>query len=431
MNHDELVAAAQRAYVFTYPLAMHYRTLYRQALTAPGALGQWLHLEAATPDDIDIVTPCADVRYSYAWVDVAAEPWVLTVPPVEDDRYVTSQWDDLWGHVLDNVGSVNDGTDGTTVLLAAPDWTGEVPQGIDRVVRGESRILGTLTRVEQRGDHDRARAADIQQQLRLRPLSDYLGDDVVAVPSEAREMPPEWPAWTDGDETTPAFWEHVRHLLTLVTPHPDDASAFADLALLGLVDGAPAGSDDIDVALETAIPQALAFLAERGAAQTSSAGLFGDRKEMGTRYLERALGVMLGILGNVTSEVVYASLLHDADGELLDGRNHYTLTFAPGQQPPTRYFWSLTSYSLPDRYLVRNPIDRYTFGSATPSLRANADGSLTVQLGADDPGSGAEGNWLPLAAGPSWVVLRCYGPEGGLVDGSYVPPTVERVRVAV
>jgi hypothetical protein len=31
------------------------------------------------------------------------------MPPIEDNRYYTSQWDDLWGFVLDNPGSVQEG----------------------------------------------------------------------------------------------------------------------------------------------------------------------------------------------------------------------------------------------------------------------------------------------------------------------------------
>ncbi|WP_405485644.1 DUF1254 domain-containing protein [Nocardia sp. NBC_00511] len=67
------------------------------------------------------MTPNNDTPYSYAWVDLRAEPWVLTLPAIEPNRYSTSQWDDLWGFVLDNPGSVVDGNNGVTVMLAAPD----------------------------------------------------------------------------------------------------------------------------------------------------------------------------------------------------------------------------------------------------------------------------------------------------------------------
>jgi hypothetical protein len=46
-------------------------------------------------------------------LDLRAEPWVLTMSKIEPNRFHTSQWNDYWGYVLDNLGSVLDGNDGT------------------------------------------------------------------------------------------------------------------------------------------------------------------------------------------------------------------------------------------------------------------------------------------------------------------------------
>ncbi len=107
MTLDTRVSLARDAYVFTYPLVMNYRTMYMQAIKGDRAFGKWLHLGLSSPADTDIVTPNNDTPYSYAWVDLRAEPWVLTMPKIEKERFYTSQWDDLWGYVLDNPGSVN------------------------------------------------------------------------------------------------------------------------------------------------------------------------------------------------------------------------------------------------------------------------------------------------------------------------------------
>ena len=129
---DEARAIAKEAYIFNYPLVMYYRTMYLQAIdkdskSFSGGFGKWLHLGTSSPKDTDIVTPNNDSPYSYAWVDLRAEPWVLTMPKIEAKRFYTSQWNDLWGFVLDNAGSVDDGNDGVSVLLASPTWKGELP----------------------------------------------------------------------------------------------------------------------------------------------------------------------------------------------------------------------------------------------------------------------------------------------------------------
>ncbi len=143
---DDVQAMAEDAYVFTYPLVMMYRTMYLQAIdeTSPsyaGGFGEWYHLGMSTPDDHDIVTPNNDTPYSYAWVDLRAEPWVLTVPEIEEGRFCTSQWDDLWGYVIDNVGSSKDGNGGTSVLLAAPVW--EPPHHTMTSTTGRRRDIGS------------------------------------------------------------------------------------------------------------------------------------------------------------------------------------------------------------------------------------------------------------------------------------------------
>jgi hypothetical protein len=121
---EEARAIARQACIFNYPLVMYYRTMYLQAIdkdskSFSGGFGKWLHLGTSSPKDTDIVSPNNDSPYSYAWVDTRAEPWVVTLPKIEKNRFYTSQWDDLWGFVLDNPGSIEDGNDPVSVLLAS------------------------------------------------------------------------------------------------------------------------------------------------------------------------------------------------------------------------------------------------------------------------------------------------------------------------
>lgn len=73
----------REAYVFTYPLVMNYRTMYIQAIEGDRRFGEWVHLGLSSPTDFDNVTPNNDTPYSYAWLDLRVEPWVLTMPTIE------------------------------------------------------------------------------------------------------------------------------------------------------------------------------------------------------------------------------------------------------------------------------------------------------------------------------------------------------------
>ena len=137
----------------------------------------------------------------------------------------------------------------------------------------------------------------------------------------------------------------------------------------------------------------------------------------------------MGIFGNVKEVSVYFSVPKDDRGMLFDGSEHdYSITFTKDQIPPVEYFWSWTMYKLPQRWLVDNPINRYSIGSATPGLKKAADGSITLYFGAKSPGKDKESNWLPAPGGPFWLVLRAYGPGESMLDKTWELPPVKSLK---
>ena len=101
---------AKEAYIFNYPLVMMYRSMYQQALDPKNGvgLGNWLHLGTSSPKDTTIVSPNNDSPYSYAWVDLRAEPWVVTLPKIEKNRFYKSflNMDDLHGFIHEYGGRI-------------------------------------------------------------------------------------------------------------------------------------------------------------------------------------------------------------------------------------------------------------------------------------------------------------------------------------
>ena len=425
--------AARDSYLFTYPLVMMYRTMYLQAIdesspTFSGGMGQWLHLGNATPADTDIVTPNTDTPYSYAWVDLRAEPWVLTMPAIGPDRFYTSQWDDLWGYVLDNSGSVNDGNDGVSVLLAGPAWDGDLPEGIDRVIQGETSFLGSLTRTQLLPSDTSQDIERIQASYQLEPLSAFLGQSAPP-PAEAVD----WLAWTEGAELGLGYWTHVAQLLEFVEPNDADADAYASLASIGIERGQPfdplALGDAHKKALQGGIEDARALMDKEVVLLTDATALFGPRSQVGQKYLKRSLGIYGGIFGNTKNISVYQNQVVDDQGRPLNASNGpFEMTFVAGALPPVDFFWSLTMYKLPDRHLVDNPIDRYAISSTTPNLIMGADGSLKIYISMEQPQEAeAKANWLPAPEGPFWLVMRSYGPGQSILDKTYELPPVRAV----
>ena len=427
LTASEAKAIAKEAYIFTYPLVMYYRTMYMQAIDASsssfnGGFGKWLNLGTATPKDTDIVTPNNDTPYSYAWVDLRAEPWVVTMPRIDASRFYTSQWNDLWGFVLDNAGSVEDGNDGVSVLLTSPSWNGDLPDGVKRIVRGDSEFLGSLTRVQLFDSDDITKVKHIQGEYELEPLSSFLGQPAPAVAPEIK-----WPPWKEGAETTDAFWSYANFILGLTTPNPQDKPVLNKIAKIGVVAGGPWGGNPWSGAIAAGMKEALAELKKASEGHVDPALFFRSRKDTDKDYLDRALGVMMGIFGNVKAQSVYFPVAKDDQGEMLDGSKHrYSVTFTAQEMPKVKYFWSWTMYKLPQRWLVANPIDRYNISSATPGLKMSKDGSLTIYFQIESPGKDKEANWLPTPNGPFWPVLRTYGPGKAIRAGTWKAQPVKR-----
>jgi hypothetical protein len=432
LTPEEARAVARDAYIFCYPLAMQYRTMYVQAINSNskeyvGGFGRYRHYGMSTPDNKDIVTPNNDTPYSWAHVDLRTEPWVLTLPKT-DGRYFTTQWMDLWHFIVDNPGSLIDGNEGGSFLVVPPDWKGGRPKGIKRVVRGESEFLGTLTRTQLKGMDDLHVMQEIQQGYKLQPLSAFLGQPA---PLPAAEV--DWPVWIDKVDRTAEIFRYVNFLLPFTRPHPLDQPTLDRIARIGIAPGKPWDltkmNPDLRQAIEDGVADGLKVISEKIPEIRDAAKLYLSREQMKTDYLNRTMGVVIGQWGNNTQQAIYQGWPLDAEGLRPDSsRNNYTITFPQGQLPAYQFFWSITMYGLPDRLLVPNPIGRYSIGSDSPDLKLAADGSLTIYIQKDSPGSAKESNWLPAPDSPFSAILRVYGPGEAEQAGRWKPPALVRSK---
>src|SRR5258708_6138889 len=146
-------------------------------------------------------------------------------------------------------------------------------------------------------------------------------------------------------------------------------------------------------------------------------------------------GGKAGIYGNDPAEATYPLTRIDSDGQTLDGsKSNYTLTFPPGQQPPVNAFWSLTMYDGKTQLLIENPINRYLINSPMlPTLKTNADGSLTLYIQNKSPGADKASNWLPAPNDTIYLVMLLYWPRTTppsilrAGDGTWQPPGIRSV----
>lgn len=88
-----------------------------------------------TQTEISVKPGKTDMAYGSAWLDLRREPIVVTIAPVEEKRYFSVQFVDMFGNDFDYFSSQKDGSRGGRILLVAPEWKGDKPEGISRSSR--------------------------------------------------------------------------------------------------------------------------------------------------------------------------------------------------------------------------------------------------------------------------------------------------------
>src|SRR4029077_20873679 len=100
LTKEETKAIAEEGFIYGLPIVMNYAVMYAYAIDKGNpefkAPFNQIKNEARvfTYKDTAIVTPNSDTPYSFAWLDLRAEPIVLSVPAVEKGRYYAVQLED-------------------------------------------------------------------------------------------------------------------------------------------------------------------------------------------------------------------------------------------------------------------------------------------------------------------------------------------------
>jgi hypothetical protein len=434
---DQIRRIAKEAYVYGFPMVDMYRIENTYAVNERSGqyLGGWNQIHSIarvfTPADTTVQTPNSDTPYSFLAADLRTEPLVLTVPPIEQNRYYSLQFIDNYTYVFDLIGSRTTGNAGGTYLLAGPAWNGEKPAGIDKVIQSATEFSMVLYRTQLFDPADLDNVKRIQAGYRVEPLSAY---EKKPAPAAAPPVDFITPLTPDEEKTSLDFFKVLNFALKYAPVKPDEKELRDRFATIGIGPDGDFDPDKLTAEQRKAVQDGMADAwAELGTFQrdqlqtgeVNSGQLFGTAEQLKGNYLYRMAGAVLGILGLPGAEAMYFPLTNDSSGAKLDGTGNYTLTFPAGQLPPVKAFWSVTMYKLPQILLAENPINRYLINSPMlPDLLRNPDGRITLYLQHTSPGPEKNANWLPTPAGAFQMVLRTYWPEPAISDGTWTPPKV-------
>jgi hypothetical protein len=429
---EQTKAIAEEGFIYGLPLVMNYAVMNEFAVDTKSSQFKAPFNEinnqhrVSTPEDTAVITPNSDTPYSMVWLDLRAEPMVVSVPAVEKKRYYSVQLIDGNTYNYGYIGSRATGNDPGDYLVVGPDWKGETPTGIKKVFSSTTPFALTLFRTQLFNAGDMPNVEKVQAGYKVQPLSAFLKQPA---PPSAPKID-FVPATTAGIKDN--FYEYLSAALQFVPPSPEDKDLRAKLASIGIGPGKTFEFKDLSLEHKAAVLLALKegddkvdkYLAvgNKNINGWIIGSLFGDRAFFKGDWLKRAAAAKGGLYGNDAVEAMYPYTRTDVGGQVLDGSKHnYTLTFPAGQLPPVNAFWSVTMYDGKSQLLIKNPINRYLINSAMlPGMRKNADGSLTLYIQKDSPGKAKEAHWLPAPDDTIYLVLRLYWPKD--TPPSILPP---------
>src|SRR4030081_670842 len=93
-----------------------------------------------TYKDTAVITPNSDTPYSIAWLDLRAEPIVLSVPAVEKARYYSVMLCDGNTFNYGYIDSAAIGIDAGDYLVLGASWQGVAPLGIQKVFKSSAQF---------------------------------------------------------------------------------------------------------------------------------------------------------------------------------------------------------------------------------------------------------------------------------------------------
>ena len=449
---------AHNATIFFYPTLEHYRTMYTQSVvaglrfTAPfNTFGHATSL--ATPAARVVVSPNVDTLYSAAWLDLRAEPLILSVPSVTNQdgvtpRYYSMQMVDAYTYNFAIIGSRTTGNDPQMFIIAGPNWKGCTHPRIS-IYQSKTEYVFLLGRTRVYNDSDAEWVTK-----NIQPYYTLTGYKSREVSPQPADLPPFLPLnlndtdMRDGRTLNiferPEMFSFVNFLLGYMDMYDGDHEKFEMYSQIGIgpsISFSPVlGNRELYLSIQLGVQAGYNLIFNSFSSSDPINGWVvsvdpptaGDYSAMGGRDLARAITAYVGLFALSPEEAYYPLARVDSQGDELDCSNgaQYTITFPAGEpegnvtQPG---FWSVTMYGL-SGFLVSNPINRYSIGDTTPDLYYDpASGSLTLYIQNAQPSSDIEcSNWLPAPDGGFYLITRFYIPAR--LDPPYVPPGVIKTQ---
>lgn len=276
VSPQEAQQIAKEAYIYANALVDSYRAMYswfvdKQDPEFKAPLNQIGNVPRVfTHEDKAVQSANSDTPYSFLALDLRTEPIVLTVPPIEKERFFHIQLIDLYTHNFAYIGSRTTGNDGGHFLIIGPSWEGEAPADITKMIRSETELIIAVYRTQLFNPDDLDNVKAIQAGYKVQPLSAFLGQPAPKVAPAINFIKP---LTREEIRKSPKVFQQVNFVLEFCPTHLSEQELMDRFAKLDIGAGETFDWDSFSPEIQQAIGQGIA----------DAWADFGKLKERGTR----------------------------------------------------------------------------------------------------------------------------------------------------
>lgn len=234
---EETKSIAEEAFIYGLPIVMNYAIMNEFCIDKNSGQHKapfntiYNDTQVFTYKDTAVVTPNSDTPYSLLWLDLRAEPIVISVPAIPKERYYSVQLIDGNAYNYGYIGSRATGVEAGDYLVVAPDWVGEKPVGIKQVFRSTTPFSLAIFRTQLFNTDDMPNVVTIQKGYKVASLSAFLKQPALK-PAPTIDFVP---ASTAGIKKN--FYEYLDAALQFVPITPENKEIREKLARIGIGEG--------------------------------------------------------------------------------------------------------------------------------------------------------------------------------------------------
>jgi len=301
---------------------------------------------------------------------------VFQVPAFGDRFWVYALYDQRTDEIA-QIG-MQYGTKPGFYMIVGPNWKGEVPAGINAVVRSSTNLVFAIPRIFKDDTAEDTKAVQpVLTQVVFYPLSKFDGkmktvdwSKLPHIAAPASKGAKGETAWVKPE----TYFEELPVVMNEVPPLPGEEALYGWIR--SVFDAAakdPATKKALIASFVVADKEIIAPLTQwkfNGRSAGNGWNSPVNNAQWGTDYLNRTATSKSNMYDNVPEETKYIYRDFDSKGQQLDGKNSYTVTFPKDQLPPVKGFWSLTLYN---QYHLFHPnaLNRFSLGTKDKDLKYN------------------------------------------------------------